>query len=223
MARRLAATELRREGLQEIKGPFEFAELPGAACAFGWPSEAWFGGRVAASQLALLSGWPGSAASLGTAVLLVVPLLVMRPVATIVHALASPPAAACRSLSSLADRAVLVLSALATSGAILLQSIAMGAPLSPAAAAAGGSQLMLAFGAQLKRRPVLGILYAVWANCGWAPLKEELLFRGLLQARLRALLERLPPRAARLLRGDARTTARPVSYTHLTLPTICSV
>ena len=168
-AKKLAAEEMRREGMQEIKGPFEIAELPGAARAFGWASEALYGGRLAASQVALLSGWAGSAAALGTALLIVIPLLTVSPVASVAHVLTGPLTAACGALSYFADQAVLVLSALALSLAALVQSIASGAPMGLASALNRGPQLMFMFINQLKRRPALGMTYAVRALANMLP------------------------------------------------------
>ena len=109
-ARQLLATELRREGMQAIDSPFSVAVLPGAARAFGWASECAYGARLSVAQLGLLSGWPGSAACLGTALLLVLPLLQLRSLAFVLHAIIGPPATACRFACVLADEAVLFLS-----------------------------------------------------------------------------------------------------------------
>jgi membrane protease YdiL (CAAX protease family) len=186
------ARALHKEGLQSLTGPFGVPSLPGAASSFGLFSEMAFGAKTAAAQLPLISGWIGSAASMGTAVVVVVPLLKFTPIAAALHAVLTPIARFSGLALGLVDEVGVILVALLTSvGATLA------APLLKVATMLGGSgggtagpllaagpRYLAAFSRELRQNPPLRRgLGAVYTVC-WIPLKEEFLFRHLLQKKL---------------------------------------
>ncbi|KAL3932907.1 MAG: hypothetical protein SGPRY_000514 [Prymnesium sp.] len=183
-ARQMLVNELRQDGMQRVEGPLHVAHLPGATRAFGWRSELLYGARASASQFVFLSGWSGSAAVLGSTVLLVFPLLVNQHFASLAYAATFPAANACRWLKDIADHLAIALLSAGVSVSSLLLSISNGSPISAGAALRGGPPLLLTFTASLRERPLAGLLYGAWLNCGWAALQEELIFRSLLQSQL---------------------------------------
>lgn len=180
-ARELLASELRREGMQKIGGPLSVATLPGAARAFGWASECVYGARVSVAQLALLSGWPGSAASMATAILMVLPLLQIHPLAVLLHSLLGPAAAIFGAACALADDVVVLLAATAASVCFFVKSAICLAPLHMSDVVAAGPQSVLLLQSRIHASPAATIVCSALSVCAWTPLKEEILFRYLLQ------------------------------------------
>lgn len=210
-ARALACQQLEKDGMLRIDGPFEVAALPGAVRAFGWRGEGAYGARLAAAQVTLCSGWVGSVATLGTALLVVIPLLKLPRLAAFFRALLVPLALLPRGACSLVDELMLFAVAVAVSGLALVQSVLTGSiAAGPAAFLSAGPKLLLRISAICNADKLLALCVGALATCVWAPLKEELLFRAGLQRWLeRALRPLPPPLLSRLALGRGGATPPP--------------
>lgn len=160
-----------------LDGPFVSPAFPQAAReALGFkivPAEMAFGTRMAAAQLPLVSGWLGSAASLSTALLVVIPLLKLRPLAVLLQAGLSPCTWLLTLLLSLIDEAVILLvaaigSIIATAGSAL---IGLSQPVDIASAFEVGPRLIAGFMAALRSSRGLQISLAAFNSFLWSPIK----------------------------------------------------
>ena len=180
----MARQELRRS--QQRVGPFGFrvSRLPRAAAYLGWPSEALLGMRCQFAQLALLSGWKGSASSLVGAVALAVPLIVARPLGNILHALLTPLLSPIVLCLTLLDEAAVLLSAAMLSALSTVVGAIVGGGAGAQAAMEVGPRAIVAFSALMRRERAVRLAFTALYSILWTPLKEEALFRGAVQRAL---------------------------------------
>lgn len=132
--------------------------LPNAAAYLGWASELALGVRVQLAQLAVLSGWKGSASSLAGALMLSVPLIAIAPFGEVVHTLLSPVVRLLAMALSIADEGAILLiaaaiSTVSTAAAAISGGAAIGAALSagPRAIAAFSSMMRTDHAVRLER------------------------------------------------------------------------
>ena len=165
-----------------LDGPFGVPEFPLAARAIGLPAEMAFGARATLAQLPITSGWMGSCVSLGTAFLLVIPLLYLR-MGGLIQLLLTPVVRVLSfGLVLVDDIALMLLTALISIGATIGAALmGIGGGGSGAALLEVGPRLVASISYGLRARPGLRMLVGAFLALCWSPLKEELIFRNGLQ------------------------------------------
>ena len=190
-----------------LESPFAIPKLPLATVPRQLVAgEVIFGARVAAAQLPIISGWRGSCASLGTALLIVVPLLKLRYIAVGFHALLAPAATIPALCLGLVDEAAVVLAALVTSVVGAFATIITGAPILDA-----GPRLVVSVSRSLRSSQQARLIFGAFLAFVWRPVKEEVIFRAGVQRQLALLFQSKAASATAEASGDDAAAESAVS------------